>query len=151
MAAFKYTYASTTKRSHSSKRKTRNTKPQPKLLENTMKALKLLALAALAAAPVLSFAQSNEPVTRAEVRAELVQLQQAGYNPSADETQYPSNIQAALARVEAKQAASVSTSYGGVVSTTSASASGSHHHRDTTAARSTQDDVPGLGPIYAHS
>jgi hypothetical protein len=117
-----------------------------------MKALKLLALAALAAAPVLSFAQSNQPVTRAEVRAEIVQLQQAGYNPAADETQYPSNIQAALSRVEVQQAAqaSVSSSYGGVVGASSAAGS---HHRDAAAAaaRSSQDDVPGLGPIYAHS
>lgn len=119
-----------------------------------MKALKILALAALAAAPVLSFAQSSEPITRAEVRAELVQLQQAGYNPAADETQYPSNIQAALARVEAKQVAqqdarqAASTSYGGAVGASSASGS---HHRDTTAAHSAQDEIPGLGPIYAHS
>jgi activator of HSP90 ATPase len=116
-----------------------------------MKAFKILALAALAAAPVLSFAQSSEPVTRAQVRAELVQLEQAGYRPAAVETQYPSDIQAAEARVSANQVAqsAVSSSYGGVVDTSSAS--GSHHHRDTTAAHSSQDDIPGLGPIYAHS
>ncbi|WP_321934713.1 DUF4148 domain-containing protein [Paraburkholderia sp. J8-2] len=115
-----------------------------------MKALKLLALAALAAAPVLSFAQSNEPVTRAQVRAELVQLQKAGYNPAADETQYPRNIQAALSRVEASQAAQQATalSYGGVANGSSASGAA---HRDANAARAAQDDVPGLGPIYAHS
>ncbi|QGZ59174.1 DUF4148 domain-containing protein [Paraburkholderia acidiphila] len=115
-----------------------------------MKALKLLALAALAAAPVLSFAQSNEPVTRAQVRAELVQLQKAGYNPAADETQYPNNIQAALSRVEASQVAqqAASSSYGGVAGGSSAAGA---PHRDTSAARAPQDDVPGLGPIYAHS
>lgn len=114
-----------------------------------MKALKLLALAALAAAPVLSFAQSNEPVTRAQVRAELVQLQKAGYNPAADETQYPRNIQAALARVEASPVAqqATSSSYGGVAGASSASGA---PHRDANAS-APQDDVPGLGPIYAHS
>ncbi|RAR50156.1 uncharacterized protein DUF4148 [Paraburkholderia unamae] len=120
-----------------------------------MKALKLLALAALAAAPVLSFAQSSQPVTRAQVRAELVQLQQAGYNPAADETQYPANIQAALVRVEANQVAqqAASASYGGVVGATSASSAAATgtHRRDASAASGAQDDVPGLGPIYAHS
>jgi activator of HSP90 ATPase len=115
-----------------------------------MKAFKILAVAALAAAPLLSFAQSNEPVTRAQVRAELVQLEQAGYHPAAVETQYPSDIQAAEARVAANQAAQSadSSSYGGAASGSSASGS---HHRATTAAHSSQDDIPGLGPIYAHS
>lgn len=119
-----------------------------------MKAIKILALAALAAAPALSFAQSNQPVTRAQVRAELVQLQQAGYNPASDETQYPSNIQAALERIEAKQAAqtaqaaSANSSYGGVAQVSSAA--GSRRHAAASAPQS-QDDIPGLGPIYAHS
>ncbi|WP_322028567.1 DUF4148 domain-containing protein [Paraburkholderia sp. J76] len=121
-----------------------------------MKALKLLAVAALAAAPALSFAQSNEPVTRAQVRAELVQLQNAGYNPAADETQYPRNIQAALARVEASQVAQQAgaASYGGM--TAGSSDAGASHNATTAAghphaARAPQDDIPGLGPIYAHS
>jgi len=94
--------------------------------------------------------------TRAEVRAELVQLQKAGYNPAADETQYPRNIQAALARVEATQVAqqAASSSYGGVADGSSdASALHKPHHamNGTNAARAAQDDIPGLGPIYAHS
>ena len=119
-----------------------------------MKAFKILALAALAAAPVLSFAQSNQPVTRAQVRAELVQLEQAGYRPTAVETQYPSDIQAAEARVSAGVAANQvaqsaeSSSYGGVASGSSSSGA---HHRDTAAVQRSQDDIPGLGPIYAHS
>lgn len=38
------------------------------------------------AAPTFVFAQSNDngPVTRAEVKAQLVQLEKAGYNPSSD-------------------------------------------------------------------
>ncbi|MEX3527454.1 MAG: DUF4148 domain-containing protein [Burkholderia sp.] len=66
-----------------------------------MKLAHLLALAALAAAPALSFAQTGQPgLTRAQVRAELVQLEQAGYQPASDHTQYPANIQAALSRID---------------------------------------------------
>jgi hypothetical protein len=55
------------------------------------------------AAPALSFAQSNTgPVTRAQVRAELMQLEQAGYNISAGEdSNYPASIQAAEAKIAA--------------------------------------------------
>ncbi|ASW01350.1 DUF4148 domain-containing protein [Paraburkholderia aromaticivorans] len=81
------------------------------------KALVCFALAAGAlAAPVLSFAQSNAPVTRAEVRADLVRLEQAGYNPSlADDADYPASIQAAEAKVAAQDAAQTTqSSYGGM-------------------------------------
>ena len=54
-------------------------------------------VAAALVAPVASFAQSNQPVTRAQVRAELVQLEKAGYNPVGDHTDYPSNLLAAQA------------------------------------------------------
>ncbi|WP_186104427.1 DUF4148 domain-containing protein [Burkholderia gladioli] len=60
-------------------------------------------VASVLAAPVASFAQSNQPVTRAEVRAQLVQLEQAGYNPVASDAQYPRDIQAAEARVQQSQ------------------------------------------------
>jgi hypothetical protein len=56
--------------------------------------------AAVFAAPIVSFAQSNEPVPRAQVRAELVALEQVGYDPSrGEDVHYPDDIQAALARV----------------------------------------------------
>lgn len=61
--------------------------------------IKAVALAVVFAAPAVSFAQSNQPVTRAQVRAELVQLEQVGYQPGNHDTQYPSDIQAAEARV----------------------------------------------------
>ncbi|KAG8153113.1 DUF4148 domain-containing protein [Burkholderia catarinensis] len=61
-------------------------------------ALSLLVLAAAIAAPAVSFAQTvNGPVTRAEVVAQLRQLEQAGYKPL--KGQYPDDIQAAEARV----------------------------------------------------
>lgn len=122
-----------------------------------MKLVQSLVVAALVAVPALSFAQSsvqNAPVTRAEVKAELVQLQQAGYNPASDNTQYPANLQAALARVSAangETASASASSYGGV--TQGASAAGSRAPRVLLNApvNGPDADVPGLGPIYAHS
>ncbi|WGS52503.1 DUF4148 domain-containing protein [Paraburkholderia sp. D15] len=62
-------------------------------------------IAALITAPLAAFAQSNQPVTRAQVRAELIQLEKAGYNPAtANDYEYPANIQAAEARVAAQNA-----------------------------------------------
>ncbi|MDR5837488.1 DUF4148 domain-containing protein [Caballeronia sp. LZ034LL] len=78
---------------------------------------KLIGIAAVAlafAAPVASFAQSNQPVTRAEVRAQIVQLEKAGYNPGVvNDTTYPADIQAAEARVAAQNGAAQGA-YGGV-------------------------------------
>ena len=52
--------------------------------------IQAVVVAAALAAPVAVFAQSNAPVTRAQVRAELVQLEEAGYNPAAaDDATYP--------------------------------------------------------------
>jgi hypothetical protein len=64
-----------------------------------------VAVAVLFAAPVASFAQSSDqqPLTRAQVRAELVQLEKAGYDPVADKYDYPAQVQAAEARVAAQQ------------------------------------------------
>ena len=59
-------------------------------------------IAALIAAPLAAFAQSSQPVTRAEVRAQLVELEKAGYNPR-DWANYPENIQAAEAHVGAEK------------------------------------------------
>jgi hypothetical protein len=50
--------------------------------------IKAFAIAALVAAPLASFAQSSQPVTRAQVREELAQLEKAGYNPN-DWLNYP--------------------------------------------------------------
>ena len=60
-------------------------------------------VAAALAAPVVVFAQSNAPVTRAQVRAELIQLEKAGYHPGdGDNTTYPAQIQAVEAKVAAQ-------------------------------------------------
>lgn len=70
-------------------------------------------IAALIAAPLAAFAQSNQPVTRAQVRAELIQVEQAGYNPATSNAyDYPANIQAAEARVAAQNASGQTSGYG---------------------------------------
>jgi hypothetical protein len=83
---------------------------------NLMKALIRAALISCAlAAPALAFAQSdNGPVTRAEVRADLVQLEAVGYHPSANDPYYPADIQAAEAKVAAQNHQVGNASFGGV-------------------------------------
>ncbi|EKS67714.1 MULTISPECIES: DUF4148 domain-containing protein [Caballeronia] len=84
-----------------------------------------VAVAAALAVPALSFAQqSDAPLSRAQVRAELVQLEKAGYNPNISDPSYPSNIQAAQARVSSEQLAQVtpqSSAYGSVANGSSQS------------------------------
>lgn len=80
--------------------------------------IQAVAVAVALVVPVASFAQSNAPVTRAQVRAELVQLEKAGYRPGdGDNAHYPDAIQAAEAKVAATNGAT--SGYGGVVSTSS--------------------------------
>jgi hypothetical protein len=68
-----------------------------------MKSILVAGVAALIGVPAISLAcQTNAPMTRAQVRAELVQLENAGYYPSASKLHYPDDIQAAQARVTAK-------------------------------------------------
>ncbi|MDR5757205.1 DUF4148 domain-containing protein [Caballeronia sp. LZ035] len=83
-----------------------------------------LAVAAALAVPALSFAQqSDAPVSRAQVRAELAQLQQAGYNPNISDPSYPQNIQAAEARVSTQTLAQApqTSDYGSVTAGSSQS------------------------------
>ncbi|ANB75315.1 hypothetical protein AYM40_23290 [Paraburkholderia phytofirmans OLGA172] len=62
--------------------------------------IQAVAITVALVAPITSFAQSSALKTRAEVRAELVQLEKAGYNPGAsNDSTYPAQIQAAEARV----------------------------------------------------
>jgi hypothetical protein len=79
-----------------------------------MKAMIRAVLAAtVLAAPALSFAQStNGPVTRAEVRVDMVQLEKAGYQPARIDPSYPADIQAAEARVHAESMSG--NAYGGL-------------------------------------
>jgi DNA invertase Pin-like site-specific DNA recombinase len=69
-----------------------------------MKSIVYTAIAAsIVATPLASFAQQNGPLTREQVRAELVQLEKAGYSPESADPYYPDNIHAAQARVDAQQ------------------------------------------------
>ncbi|WP_446902859.1 DUF4148 domain-containing protein [Burkholderia sp. YIM B11467] len=62
----------------------------------------LVAVSASAAAPAFA---NESTVSRAQVRAELVQLEQAGYRPGrANDPHYPDDLQAALTRVHANDA-----------------------------------------------
>jgi hypothetical protein len=82
-----------------------------------------LAIATLGA-PVSSFAQTSHPLTRAEVLADLIRVEQAGYNPArGDDPNYPVDIQAAEAKVAAQdEGVSTKQDVGGV---TQSGASGS--------------------------
>ncbi|HEY3599811.1 MAG TPA: DUF4148 domain-containing protein [Paraburkholderia sp.] len=69
-----------------------------------MKALIYAALiAGVLATPVASFAQdATSPLTRAEVRADLIRVEQAGYRPAGKDVYYPADIQAAEARLQSQ-------------------------------------------------
>lgn len=65
--------------------------------------LALAALAALAVSPLTALAQ-NEGLTRDQVKQDLKQVEQAGYNPSERDAYYPNNIQAAEQKVHSNAA-----------------------------------------------
>ncbi|CAB3803759.1 hypothetical protein LMG28614_05882 [Paraburkholderia ultramafica] len=73
--------------------------------------IRAVAIAAILAAPIASFAQaSQQPVSRADVRNELIQWEQAGYNPAtSNDTNYPADAQAAERRVAAQNPALAQT------------------------------------------
>jgi len=80
-------------------------------------------IAAALVAPVAVFAQSNAPVTRDQVKAELVQFKQAGGRVNfSNDPYYPADAQAAQARVVAQNGNA--QGFGGVQA--GSSASGSH-------------------------
>jgi len=109
-----------------------------------MKAARILAVAVLAAVPALSFADTgHHGLSRADVRAELVRLEQAGYNPARSEPHYPDDVAAALQVVRSDQNGP-SKSQGDNV----ADASTPANHRDAAPARSARNAADDL---YAHS
>ncbi|AUT74782.1 MULTISPECIES: DUF4148 domain-containing protein [Paraburkholderia] len=72
--------------------------------------------------PLAAYAQSSAPLTRAEVRQQVIELENAGYNPStSDSTAYPENIQAAQNRLNAAKAGG---GYGGVADSSVSSGAG---------------------------
>lgn len=98
--------------------------------------IQTVVVAAALVAPVASFAQqSNAPVTRAEVRAQLIQLEKAGYRPGVSDPYYPASIQTAEARVAEQDSAN--NAVGGVGNATAVGV------RATAPAAST-----GVKPVY---
>ena len=74
------------------------------------RSIRTLAIA-LALAPAAAFAQTSaQPVTHAQLMDQLTQLRNDGYVPS--NIHYPSDIQAAEARVNASRGASVMSNAG---------------------------------------
>jgi Domain of unknown function (DUF4148) len=75
---------------------------------------KAVIVAAVVSVPVVSFGQSSPQVNRADVRAEMAALEQAGYTPQ-DGLHYPENLQAAEAKVTAQRASAqaAGVGYGG--------------------------------------
>ena len=103
-----------------------------------MKALtKAVLIACALSAPAFAFAQTaNAPVTRAQVQADLVLVELAGYRPAATDPYYPADLQAAVAKIAAQNQTPEAASLGGV--TTGASQAG---------ALLASNDAQ---PIYAH-
>jgi hypothetical protein len=71
-----------------------------------MKLSTLAVCVATLAMPLAAFAQqSDSGLTRAEVRAQLVELEQTGWRPTEEGPTYPERLQEAEAKVAAKHAA----------------------------------------------
>ncbi|KWO40233.1 purine-nucleoside phosphorylase [Burkholderia sp. MSMB1459WGS] len=69
--------------------------------------IRAVLLSCALSAPIVAFAQTTDhTVTRAEVRADLVRVEKAGYRPIGSDPYYPEDIQAAEAKVAAQQAQS---------------------------------------------
>ena len=77
-----------------------------------------MVIASAFATPVFAQSQSDAGLTRAHVKAELAQMEQAGYNPSGDHATYPQLTQVAEQRAVSNEA--VSPSYGTSTSGSSA-------------------------------
>ncbi|MGJ0526784.1 DUF4148 domain-containing protein [Burkholderia gladioli] len=77
-------------------------------------------VATLFAAPALSFAQqAGQPLTRAQVRADLVALERAGYRPAqGEDIHYPADFEAAEARLTQQRPAALARSNAGQLSAT---------------------------------
>ncbi|GLU34987.1 DUF4148 domain-containing protein [Trinickia caryophylli] len=80
-----------------------------------MKAIvKASLFATLLAAPLFAFAQNTDGgLTRAQVRADLVRVESAGYRPIASDASYPADIESAEAKVAAANGTLATASVGG--------------------------------------
>ena len=74
-----------------------------------------VAAAAALTASFGAFAQSSQPLTRADVRAQLVELEQVGYQPGVASPYYPQDIQAAQARLAVQDSSGIGSQPAAVV------------------------------------
>ena len=85
--------------------------------------------------PIASHAQeAASTVSRAQVRAELVQLEKTGYLPGKNDPHYPDDIRAAEAKVAAINGSPVNTDSGVGGGTSGTSASGARSVVNSTSA-----------------
>ncbi len=78
--------------------------------------IKAVSVVVVFAVPALSFAQSSQPVTRAEVNAQIVQIEHVDHSHELfgdSNVSYPAVIQAADARVSAQNGTAAAT-FGGI-------------------------------------
>jgi type II secretory pathway pseudopilin PulG len=97
-------------------------------------------LAVATALPAAAFSQTG--LSRAQVRAELVELQQAGYRGTTSDATYPSELQAAEQRIAARNAsqANDAANSGSGPATSGSSASGGR--------AAPAQEIPGFHSIY---
>ncbi|KVE04444.1 MULTISPECIES: DUF4148 domain-containing protein [Burkholderia] len=70
--------------------------------------IRAVLLSCALSAPIVAFAQTaDHALTRADVRADLVRVEKAGYRPVGSDPYYPEDIQAAEAKVAAQHPQSV--------------------------------------------
>ena len=91
-----------------------------------MKTLICLTLVVSAlASPALTFAQATSgQLTRAQVRADLICVEQAGYRPGGDDNDYPVDIQAAEAKIAEQDGARLAADAVGGIAQASSSQTG---------------------------
>ncbi|OXI90545.1 hypothetical protein CFB40_09370 [Burkholderia sp. AU31652] len=104
------------------------------MMKTQLIAALLVAVSASAAAPAFADAAA---VSRAQVRAELVQLEQAGYRPGrANDPHYPDDLQAALTRIHANDTAVADAATSGYGSDAAAATQSGSRHATRIAERS---------------
>lgn len=113
-----------------------------------MKAARILAVAVLAAIPALSFAATGHGLTRADVRAELIRLEHAGYNPAGSEAHYPDDIEAAQQVARSDQNGPSKSQDD---QTAALAPAARYEAADTHAARAARNPRPDTDDLYAHS
>jgi hypothetical protein len=94
--------------------------------------------AVLLSSPLAVFAQEQAPVTRAQVKAQLIQLENAGYDPAQNDVDYPNNLLAAEARVNAQNTAVAANAVSNGANDSGSSISGSSQSSAPRISRSRQ-------------